>query len=157
MQDIKVLYGHELADLTQEELLFEAADINGIGITDALTPGVVISVPDPIVSKSKSKIESTVVKSNSVKAIAGQVWVDLVLQQLGDEERIFELCDLNDAGITDDIIAGTVVEAPVEEAERRRLVNVMKRIKPASLYYGVGDPEPEGIEYWAIEIDFMVS
>jgi len=157
MPSINILYGHELSDLCDEDKIFEAADLNGIGITDVLIPGVTLSVPT--VSK-KDLTRETVkprVKPNTVVAVPGQTWIDLVLQQLGDEERIFELCDDNDVGITDDLIAGTVINSPMVTIEKSGIVKALTLRKPASMFFGIDDPAPEGIEYWAIELDFEVS
>lgn len=93
----------------------------------------------------------------STKAIAGQTWVDLALQELCDEERIFELCDLNGASMTDDIAPGTEVITPVAESKKGACVLTLRSRRPASLFFGVGNAAPEGIGYWAIETDFVIS
>jgi hypothetical protein len=157
MLSTKILHGQSLSDLADEEKLFEAADLNGIGITDALVPGVIISVPAKVVKKTANQPLAKKITSPKVKAIAGQTWIDLTIQQLGDEERIFELCDLNSAGITDLLAAGTEIESLEPDAKRKKVVNALQSRKPSSLYYGTGNPAPEGIEYWAIELDFIVS
>jgi len=158
MPAIKVLYGHELSDLCDEERIFDAADLNGIGITDALTPGVTLSVP--VMRKRELGNETVLQIQTQVaapKIIAGQTWVDLVLQQLGDEERLFELCDANSNGITEDLIPGNEFVTLEAERDKQSVVNTLIKTKPSSLYFGTGNAEPGGIEYWAIEIDFEVS
>lgn len=161
MQTIKILNGHELSDIVDEEKLFEAADINGISITDALVPGVVITVPTP--AKKNLQKEALIqpgAQQITARSLAGQTWVDLALQQLGDEERLFELCDLNNAGITDQLAAGTVVIATAYEVDKKTTVYALKANKPASsesLTASGGEVVEEGIEFWAIEFDFVVS
>jgi hypothetical protein len=157
MPTTKVLYGHELADLCDESLLFETADLNNISITDALTPGVRLSVPAASRKKLDDEKIEAIEKPVTVKAIAGQTWVDLAMQQLGDEERIFELCDNNKAGITDEVEAQKVIKFPSLASEKKRIVNILSVIKPSSMFYGTGDLAPDGIEFWAIEFEFLVS
>jgi hypothetical protein len=94
----------------------------------------------------------------STKTQYGQSLIDIALQMLGDEERLFELCDLNDAGITECIEAGRDVIAPDFDVTKKQIVNTLKATNPASFVC----EEPvetilEGIGYWAIEFDFKVS
>jgi len=90
----------------------------------------------------------------TIKAQPGQTWVDLALQYVGDEERMFELCDLNGFGITDEIEPGVLLQCPDSDPKKRSIVNVLKVC--SSMFFGVGNPAPEGIEYEAIELDFIV-
>jgi len=93
----------------------------------------------------------------SIRSLSGQTWVDLALQQLGDESRLFELCDLNGVGITDELIPGREVLYPDFDFDKKDSVNTLKRIKPASDQSLVEDDHGEGIEFWGIEFDFLVS
>ncbi|MBT1702965.1 hypothetical protein [Chryseosolibacter indicus] len=157
MQTIKVLYGNVLSDLVSEDQLFEAADLNGIGITEVLVPGVTLSIPDQQPARLNDETLPKAVKQRTAQAVAGQTWIDLAMQEVGDESRLFELCDLNDASITEEVEAGRVIQAMRVEQDKQNIVNVLRPLKPSSMYYKVGDPAPEGIEYWAIELDFIVS
>jgi hypothetical protein len=157
MPVIKVLNGHTLSDLADESKLFEAADLNGIGITDALTPGVLLPVPERVPAKLFKESIPPALKPETIKSLYGQTWVDMAIQQLGDEARLFELCDLNDAGITDELLASTVVSAPEVEPEKKRIVNVLQKFKPACGKVSPPGEGGEGIEFWAIEYDFVVS
>lgn len=156
---IKVLDGHELADLVQEELQFEAADLNGIGITDALPVGVVVQLPAARPALLVNEQRPSRASRPVVKTVDGQTWIDLALQELGDEEGLFELCDLNGAGITDDVVAGTVIETPAHALDKQKVVNLLRVYRPAS----GGNQTPggnlveEGVEHWGIEFDFEVS
>ena len=95
-----------------------------------------------------------------VKIEHGQTQVDIAIQELGDIERLFEIALLNDKRITDDLPAGSFIQVPDYDLRKRDIVNVFKLPvnKPAS---GValinGEPQPEGIEYWGIEMDFVIS
>jgi hypothetical protein len=156
MQAIKILYGHTLSDLVADEQLFEAADLNGIGITDALIPGVVLTVP----SRNKKQLQderlAKLPKPNIVKSLNGQAWIDIALQELGDEGRIFELADKNGVGITDKLVADTVCICPEPESRKKRTVSLLQNKRPASDRDANGEVQ-EGIEFWAIEYDFVVS
>lgn len=154
----KVINGQSLSDLTGDMLLFEAADLNGIGITDVLTPGVLLSVPEQAPAKLFKESVPVTVKPETVRSLYGQSWIDIALQQLGTEDRLFELCDLNNAGITDELMANTVITCPAVEAKLKRTVAVLKAYKPSSVkVIPPGGEVEEGIEFWAIELDFIVS
>lgn len=156
--NVTVLYGDSLATLCGEELLFEAADLNGIGITDALVPGVVLSLPTAAVTKLTSEfVTPAEVITNKVTVLPGQTWADMAIQQLGDEERLFELVDDNGVGITDDLAPGTSIVSGRPAANKASIVKALALRKPGSLFKGIDDAALEGIEYWGIEVDFIVS
>lgn len=161
MPTIKALNGSNLADFVSDDRLFDMADLNDLGITDDLTPGVMLSLPNGVTQANLYDEVMPLSPSPVItKALNGQTWVDLVLQELGDEMRLFELCDLNDAGITDDLLAGAVIDCPDYESVKRNIVSTLRASKPASASYltlGPGEPLEEGIEFWAIEYDFIVS
>lgn len=92
----------------------------------------------------------------TTKALYGQTWVDLALQELGDEERLFELADLNDSGITDEIDLAVEVQTPAFALDRKRIVNELRERRPASKPT-LGGSNQQGIEYWRIEFEFKVS
>lgn len=157
MQAIKILNGHDLSMLVSEEQQFEAADLNNIGITDALVPGVVLTIPTqkriPVQAEALTKAQ----QKKSVRVKPGQTWIDLTLEQTGDEEKVFDVCDLNGAGITEEVTPGVIINAMEPEVEKKRIVNSLATVNTSSMYFATGNPAPEGIEYWAIEIDFVVS
>lgn len=85
-----------------------------------------------------------------------QSLLDIALQECGDITAVFELADLNGVVITDDLQTGRgLVMPPV--AVNRQVVSYYDAhgIRPAT---GIaGDFVPDGVEFWGIEIDFMVS
>lgn len=158
MQSIKVLNGHTLSDLVREHQLFDAADLNGVSITEALVPGVILSVPDqtnPDLNKERAIVKKA--PERVVKSVAGQVWIDMTLQECGDESKLFDLCDLNNVGITDELVSSTVIKTLPIDNVNLAVISALNGRKPSSIFFGVGNPAPEGIEYWAIELDFIVS
>jgi len=158
MPTIKVLNGHTLSQLAYDMQLFEAADLNGIGITEALVPGVTLTMPEQVPAKLFKERIASIVKPETVRSLYGQAWVDIALQQLGTEERLFELCDLNAVGITETLVANTTIVSPEVDPKLKRVVNLLKEHKPCSIKVNApGAEDEEGIEFWAIEMDFLVS
>lgn len=158
MPTIKTLYGHKLSDLVAEEQLFDAADLNGIGITDALVAGVVLAVPERVFKQVQDERLPQLVKPLVVRSLNGQALIDLTLQQLGDEARLFEMADLNVLGITERITVGALFQCPEVESGKKRITNLLQVKPPASSRAAViPPPTEEGIEFWGIEFDFVVS
>ncbi len=154
----KVLEGHDLSNLVEEEQIFEAADLNDISITELLTAGVVLTLPDPT---KKVAVENfgLVPDRQLTRSLAGQAWIDMCLQEIGSEDSLFEMADLNDVSITDDIAPGTAILSTT--AARKEIVRVLQRVKPASRTRPENDSDTgeiqEGVEFWGIEFDFVVS
>jgi hypothetical protein len=92
---------------------------------------------------------------DEVPVIPGQTLVDIAMQVLGTEQRLFELADLNDCGICDDISG--IVLCPQPTKDKQAIIKSLNLHKPSSMFIGIDNPAPEGIEYWAIENDFEVS
>jgi hypothetical protein len=96
----------------------------------------------------------------TIKGLYGQTWIDLTLQELGDEERLFELADLNNAGVTDEIDLAAVLQVPAFSLDKKRIVNELKVWRPASGKKPIppgGNLHDQGIEYWRIEYEFQAS
>ena len=93
-----------------------------------------------------------------VKVLSRQSVFDLAIQVSGSAESAFELAMLNGLSVTDSLTVGSDLIAP--EIINRIVHNfyTVNQIKPAT-DYTINEPTPEleGIDYWAIEIDFVVS
>jgi hypothetical protein len=91
----------------------------------------------------------------------GQTWLDIAMQELGDIERTIELAQLNGRSITDALEAGEILNVPDFDTSRRSIVQLFRNNanKPASGDNMIADTGTvgEGIEFWAIENDFVVS
>jgi hypothetical protein len=86
--------------------------------------------------------------------------IDLAMQETGDVSRVFEICELNDMGLTDEIEAGVSILVPDFAADKRRAVALFsdKSIAPASADEETnGTARPGGIGYMQIGNDFIVS
>lgn len=158
MQRISTLYGHELSNLVADNQLFIAADLNNIGITDALVPGVVLWLPDAVTPSIFSESRPSNNKQPLVKAKAGQTWVDMALQETGTADTLFDLCDANGAGITDAVLPGMDIALIDTDPANDKTITLLRGVAPASQkQVEAGAPAEEGIEFWSIEIDFTVS
>jgi hypothetical protein len=92
----------------------------------------------------------------------GQTWLDIAMQELGDMERAMELALLNDRSITDELQAGEELIVPDYDLEKRSIIQLFRNAanKPASSdTFSAAEPDTtgEGIEFWALENDFVVS
>jgi hypothetical protein len=93
----------------------------------------------------------------------GQTWLDIAMQEMGDVERSIELAQLNGRSITDPLEAGEVLIVPDFDSAKKSIVQLLrnKANNPASGDTLIGaDPDTggnEGIEFWALENDFVVS
>lgn len=98
-----------------------------------------------------------------IDVLTGQSLFDLAIQKLGSVEGVFELAEKADVSLTDELAVGVLLNAPVDPADRQ-VADYYKanRIIPATAITkdntsGGGDILMEGIEFWAIEYDFIVS
>ncbi len=92
----------------------------------------------------------------------GQTWADIAMQELGDAERQLELAFINGRSLTDVLQSGEVIEVPAFDLSKKQTVQLFTNSanKPASgdNFILPGTVQPgEGIEFWAIENDFVVS
>jgi hypothetical protein len=107
----------------------------------------------PVVYQPESAIKQ-------VPVLPGQTLIDIALQELGDCEQLFELAKMNNISATDDLAAGSLVFVPDYSLDKKELVKLFANPmnKPASSRSNITIPTgPEGIDYWGIEIDFVVS
>jgi len=197
VKKVRIESGQTLLDIAVQELadterLFEIANINELSITDLLTPGNFVVVPDFAPDKKKivriflesankpaSEIEShdsglidlfkySLAASpfgiyNGLKQVrieSGQSLIDIVIQEVGDAERLFEIAGINEMGITDLLNPGSVILVPDYAQDKKAIVLVFSdpSIKPASESIGSNiDSELGGISYWGIYINFVIS
>jgi len=199
MIQVIAAYGQTLIDITLQELgdverVFEVAALNGKAITDTVSAGDLIIVPELDASKRKlvklfsdpfnkpasstgfiapedywnfPKVDKVTLASfvpigqKKVFVEEGQTVIDIVLQELGDAERIFEVAKLNGLGITDELAPGSYLLVPTYNQDKREIVRVFSdpSNKPASRRR-ISDIEvvlQQGIDYWAVNMDFIVS
>ena len=95
-----------------------------------------------------------------IKVGEGQTLIDIAMQYCGDALRVFDVADLNGLQITDDLEPGSELKVPDAAIEKRAVVIEFSRLSlfPASIEdIDPGDEQLEGIDYWAIDDDFIVQ
>ena len=96
----------------------------------------------------------------SVTTYNNQQLIDIAMQELGDVERVYELCQLNDFPLTHELEAGAILLVPDFEADKRRRV---KTFSNGSLFPASGDDDPYmilppgGIGFMQIGNTFITS
>ena len=83
--------------------------------------------------------------------------LDVTLQHFGNIDSLFELITLNNLSITDDLIYGSEVEIGNPVSNDVIDTYIDKKIIPATDLDKDQELLPEGIGYWTIGIDFVVS
>lgn len=95
--------------------------------------------------------------TNNTIVKAGQTVADIAIQMCGTQESLFAVALLNGVGITDALTPGSQIEggtlAVFDVADYFRKY----KLYPASGYAQSEILTPQGIDYWAIGIDFVVS
>lgn len=143
------------------ETLFDVVKLNGWGVTEELAPGQLVMIDDTL-KVAIGIVEMPTAPSapfDSAIVEPGQNTFDMAVQLYGGIEGLFDMATKNGLSITDDINSGTQVlaNAPIDKNMRAILKSL--EIKPAT---AVNAEEaavitPEGIDYWAIEVDFIIS
>lgn len=89
-----------------------------------------------------------------------QTLLDFTMQHCGDASKVVEVAELNGIEITDDVAAGTFLIVPVvSDGEQLNIINsfTKQNIKPASSLVIDNTVALSGIEYWAIEDEFIIQ
>lgn len=89
----------------------------------------------------------------TVTARQGQTLLDISIQHLGDESGVAALAQANGLDMTAALEVNQVLVLPTVVNKRVAKVFSEDGFRPATQITGEG----EGIEYWGIEFDFIVS
>jgi hypothetical protein len=166
--NVKILPGMNMADAAllsagSMEDLFLLAQANGKSLTDDLEPGEILIPSGQKYRPSTPPIIADPV-SKPVQSMAGQTLLDSAIQQVGGMDGLFILARLNGFSVTHDLTDGQQLEYPLTPVNRQVQTAFQNNgWKPASATTQVkaGDPPPvnqlEGVDYWGIEIDFIIS
>ncbi|MCT4590522.1 MAG: hypothetical protein N4A71_22030 [Carboxylicivirga sp.] len=171
--------------LGSPEAAFLLAMENGRSLTDELSPGASLKLPEQWNSKvvdyfsnknvapatyaesasSQNENAEAIYWSNELKRETGirvsekQSLFDVAIQKGGSFEAVMELAILNGLSITESLTPGQLLELP--SVIDNDVVNYYssKGIVPETTSTETEDSVPvlEGIDYWAIEVDFIVS
>lgn len=91
-----------------------------------------------------------------ISALTGQSLFDLAIQGTGSIEGVFGLAKAAGLSITDELTPGMVIPVPIPLADPQVAeYYAARRITPATAI--TTDVMPEGVEYWGIEFDFIIS
>lgn len=91
-----------------------------------------------------------------VKVLYQQTIIDIAVQELGDAERAVEIAALNGLGITDELTAGQVLQVPDYDLSKINTVQLFTNTALAPASVDDAMTVDEGIDYWALEMDFEV-
>lgn len=90
-----------------------------------------------------------------VKALQNQSLLDIAVQTSGSLEAVIALAAVNGLSVTDSLEAGMeLTEAPAVNRDMAAYYSA-RNIRPATAV--IGEYYGEGIEFWIIEFDFVVS
>ena len=96
-----------------------------------------------------------------ITTLYNQRLIDIAIQDLGDIERVYEICLLNNLPITYEVPAGMQLLVPDFDVTKRRIVNLFsnKSLAPASADDNNDflNLPPGGIGFMQIENTFIVS
>lgn len=94
---------------------------------------------------------------NMNKAQQGQSFIDMVYQETGSFEGIVEAAVLSGKSITEDIEIGEIILT--EKVVNSSMKNILQKRKPATAIRQElsTDKQLQGIDYWIIGTDFIVS
>ena len=95
-----------------------------------------------------------------MKSAPGQRWIDICLQCTGEEEALFELAMANGVGITDPLTAGTTFVTIEGDISKSALASLLSGRPPASAWPDTATSPgqvDEGLEFWALEDDFIIT
>ncbi len=91
-----------------------------------------------------------------------QSLLDVVLQLTGSVNSLVEVAHHNNISVTDDLVPGQKISFPEKVEIDEDILNYYKakKVQPATAMSSedkiIAD-KPEGIGYWAIEVDFEVQ
>lgn len=91
------------------------------------------------------------------KVMKGQCLLDIAVQETGSIENVLELAILNDISITDELVPEEDVNVSADLIHQKKNLQYYRarELKPAS--EDANSQLQEGIEFWYVEYDFVVS
>lgn len=94
-----------------------------------------------------------------IKAGEGQTFLDIAMQYCGDALRADEIAVMNGMAVTADLQPGQDIEIPVVVIDKINVVAAFdeRGLIPASSDENFTGEVLDGIDYWAIEEDFIVQ
>lgn len=98
---------------------------------------------------------------SKITVTSRQNLLDIAIQHGGSLEAVFEMAMTNNRSITDDLNTGEELEAPAMMDQKTVQHFAVNNLQPATAITTAEIAQQtaggEGIEFWGIEIDFIVS
>lgn len=149
-----------LADVAQQvngsvAAWFELALLNGLSITDDVTPGTLLQAANTVVAPTEVQALVPVPKPELLQLKKQQTLADWTTQHFGAFEALFEMAQLNGLSVTEEPEPGTVLQRMITDAAvvtyfARNNVDVVSYKTAAAV-------QPGGIGFMQIANDFIVS
>lgn len=98
----------------------------------------------------------------NINVLHNQSLLDLAIQHTGSVENAFDLALANNRSITDDLEAGETLSFEFSTINPNKDIlsyYIAKKLQPATAISEQlsANSIPQGIDYWAIQMDFIVS
>ncbi len=162
-----ILSGETLFDVAIREYghmqgISQLASDNGISLTGDVVPGTQLQIDNSVLfDLPEVQIEKyTEVAPNSYVVEASQNIFDVAIQKYGSLEGLVLLAEDNSKDLTEELSTGEILKT--RNTVKNKLV--VDYLNGAGLKIATGltpeqneDLAPEGIDYWAIGVDFVVS
>lgn len=138
------------------------ASDNGISVTEAMKPGIELIINDTLVFDLPVVViqAQTVLAPNELVSEPYQNIFDLAVQAYGDIEGLVFMSSDNNKGLTAQVSPGDVLHTR-NQAINKLVVNFFKghntKIATGLTPEEESELVPEGIDFWAIETEFLVS
>ena len=139
---------------------FAFCAVNGLGYSDEVQSGQALQSTGLSYQISRPPTNDHIT-IKPVLVLFNQTVMDMAIQQLGSLEAVFALAQLNNMAVSDDIATGQQLSYNITPYNKAVLKTYQDNgYKPATGTTSPGQSEPvenEGIGYWAIGFDFIVS
>lgn len=101
---------------------------------------------------------ATLTTQQTIKVGEGQTLLDIAMQYCGDVTVCLAIAELNGKSISDLLTTGEQLLVPVPDISKQKIVDLFaqKGLFPASTEDGQLE-QFSGIDYWAIDVDFIVQ
>lgn len=94
-----------------------------------------------------------------IRVLDGQSLFDIAIRRCGDAKAAYAIAELNGLSITEPLMAGQALEIPEPYDKDVSGYFSSRNIEPATaLTADVFDSvEDEGLDFWIVEVDFIIS
>lgn len=165
MQEVIVKQGQTIFDVAVEYLdnalmAYQIAMLNGISVTDVLQYGSTIKIPNYTNTYTSEKSVNQTSEVYVVTVKQGQSLLDIAVQYCGDAAAAFDIAKINNLTFSSSLEAGTSINLipSLNEGLSKYFKNGNHTpATAANLKTQIIEPILSGIDYWAIETDFIVS